>query len=871
MQKTYNPKEFEKRIYDTWNKKNYFVAKVNASKKPFTMVMPPPNITGQLHMGHALNNTIQDVLARYKRAKGFEVLWLPGTDHASIATEVKIIEKLKSEGIDKNELGREGFLKAAFEWNDKFGGRIVEQLKQLGSSCDWSRQAFTMDEKCSKAVLEAFTRLYGKGLIYRGDRMINFCPECVTALSDAEVEHKESNSKLWYINYPIENEKNKFITVATTRPETMLGDTAVAVNPNDKRYKNLVGKFISLPLTNRKIPIIADSYVEASFGTGAVKITPAHDPNDFEVGKRHNLPIICVMDEKGKMAGSEAGEYKTLDRFVARKRIVADLEKLGLLTKTESRQNNVGVCYRCDTVIEPRISKQWFVKMDGLAKPAMASVKQNSIKFKPKRFDKIYMHWLKNIKDWCISRQLWWGHRIPAYYCKKCDNMQVEKQMPTKCTKCGSDKFKQDEDVLDTWFSSALWPFSTLGWPNKIKELDYFYPTDVLVTGYDIIFFWVARMVMSGHEFLDKKPFSTVLINGLVRDADGKKMSKSAGNGVDPLEIIDKYGADALRFSLLLGIATGADQRFSTDKIDSSRNFMNKIFNASKFVLGSCEGVKLEKDITKVKNLSLADKWVLSKLSLTIKAVSRALDKFETGQAASLLYDFIWTTFCDWFIECAKVGTNSTCGKTKNTTQNVLLFVLIQILKMLHPFVPFISEEIYQHMPNKCYDSIMLAPFSSYRKNYKKDCLEFENMTEIVKAIRNIRAENKLPPSKKIVIYIQAKAGNEALLVKSASYIAKLTSSSNYIFAKPTEPAVEIITNDATIYILNNDLIENQSKDIERLKKELDAAKFELGLANKKLSNDGFVAKAPKALLDAENAKIEKYTALIAKLEQAIG
>ena len=877
MQKTYNPKEFEKRIYNDWLDLDLFKATANGKdasgkvKKPFVIVMPPPNITGQLHMGHALNNTIQDVLTRYKRAKGFEALWVPGTDHASIATEVKITEKLASDGIDKKELGRDGFLQKAFEWNDQYGGRIVEQLKELGCSCDWSRRAFTMDEGCSVAVLETFVSLYDKGLIYRGDRMVNWCPECRTALSDAEVEHKENVGKLWYIKYPMPSDSSKFIMVATTRPETLLGDSAVAVNPKDKRYKDLIGQYVELPLTGRKIKIIADDYVDAKFGTGAVKITPSHDPNDFEVGNRHSLERISVMDESGHM-NENAGEYAGLDRFVARKKIVEDLEKLGLLEKTESRQNNVGTCYRCSTIIEPCISRQWFVKMETLAKPALEAVKKGDVKFKPKRFDKVYVHWLKNIKDWCISRQLWWGHRIPAYYCDDCLSTTVAKGAVDKCAKCGSGKLKQDEDVLDTWFSSALWPFSTLGWPNKTADLDYFYPTDVLVTGYDIIFFWVARMVFSGYEQMKQKPFNTVLINGLVRDSQGRKMAKSLGNGIDPLEIIANSGADALRFSLLNGIAMGADQRFSLDKVESSRNFMNKIYNASRFVIANCEGIDsfdIAKNVTKLKKLSLADRWILNELNSTVVAITKALDRYETGIATATLYDFTWNTFCDWYIECAKSGLNSHDASVKTTTQNVLLHVLKQILIMLHPFVPFITEEIYANLPNKAFDSIMQEPFSLKGKAYKKDAADFKNLQELVRSIRNFRQEKKVPPSKKLRFYLVATEGNQKLVANAGEYLKRLAGASEVAASKLDGESFEIVTLLASVFIPKNDVADS-GEELARLKKELAHAQSELALANKKLSNPGFTAKAPKALLEQEQAKVVKYTELKSKLEASI-
>ena len=867
MDKSYNPKGFEQQIYAEWLEKNYFAASVNRNKKPFTIVMPPPNITGQLHMGHALNNSIQDALTRYKRMKGFEALWLPGTDHASIATEVKIVEKLAKEGVSKKDLGREGFLKAAFAWNDQYGGRIVEQLKQLGCSCDWNRRAFTMDARCSKAVREVFVRLYEKGFIYKGERMINWCPECKTALSDAEVEHKESASNLWYLKYPVEDSENEYITVATTRPETMLGDTAVAVNPSDKRYQKYVGKSLILPLMNRRIPVIADEYVDASFGTGAVKITPAHDPNDFEVGVRHNLERFPVMDESGVM-NENAGSYQGLKRFDARKKIVADLEKLKLLAKTESHKNNVGHCYRCDTVIEPYASKQWFVKMEPLAAPAIESVRSGEVKFAPKRFEKIYMHWMNNVRDWCISRQLWWGHRIPAFYCDTCGHTEVSRTDPEKCPKCGG-AVRQDEDVLDTWFSSALWPFSTLGWPDESADLSYFYPTDVLVTAYDIIFFWVARMIFSGIEQMGEKPFSSVYINGLVRDDKGRKMSKSLNNGVDPLEIIDRYGTDSLRFSLLNGISPGGDQRFSADKIDGYRNFMNKIWNAARFVLMNCENAKIE-DITSLKKLSGTDKWILTRYNETVAAVTKYMDKYEVGLAAARLYNFTWNEFCDWYIEFTKSALNSFDEGQRNAAQNVLLHVLCGLMKMLHPIIPFVTEEIYRNLPNRDSESLMVSKFPLVGKSYKKDALEIEKIMDVIRGIRNLRSEKGVPQNKRVALYIAPNGEFAALLKRSAAFIERLAGGNAVYFEKPSVPAVELLTPVAAVYIPMGDLVD-AAAETARLEKELLAAESELKLASNKLNNPGFTAKAPKPLIEAEREKVKKYRDFVLKIQESLG
>ncbi len=865
MNKTYEPKSFEAQIYERWQEEGYFKASANKDKKPFTIVMPPPNITGQLHMGHALNNTIQDAFIRYKRMKGFEALWIPGTDHASIATEVKIVEKLLSEGTSKEALGREGFLKEAYDWNDKFGGRIIEQLKKIGCSCDWSRRAFTMDEKCSKAVREVFVKLYEKGLIYRGDRMINWCPECKTALSDAEVEHKESLSSMWHIKYQLVDSED-FIVVATTRPETLFGDSAVAVNPKDKRYAKFVGKQLKLPLTDKTIPVIADSYVEADFGTGAVKITPAHDPNDFEVGQRHNLERITVMDESGVM-NSFAYAYEGMKRFDARKKMLQDLQEQGLLVKTESHTNNVGHCYRCDTVVEPLISKQWFVKMQPLADPAIKSVTDGDVKFMPKRFEKTYMHWMTNIRDWCISRQLWWGHRIPAFYCDSCDKMTVSQEDITKCPYCGG-SVKMDEDVLDTWFSSALWPFSTLGWPDESDDLKYFYPTDVLVTAYDIIFFWVARMIFSGLENMGEKPFSTVYINGLVRDDKGRKMSKSLNNGIDPLEIIDNYGTDSLRYSLLNGISAGGDTRFSADKIEGYRNFMNKIWNASRFVLMNCEGVEV-KDITELKKLSIADKWILTSLNETITQVGKNMDKYEVGLESGKLYDFIWNEFCDWYIELSKTALYSDNDEKRNTTVNVLLYVLRTLLKLVHPIIPFITEEIYQNLPNKDAKSIMISDFPTATKNYKKDTADMKKVMDAIRAIRNIRQEMGVSQSKRTALHIVPFDGFDKLVKNTASYIEKLGLGNGIYNTKPECKSVELITEIATIYIPMGELVDFKAES-ERLKKEIATATSELNRASGKLKNQGFVAKAPPAMIEAENEKVKKYQELIVKLNTAL-
>ena len=868
MEKTYCPSQFEKRIYDTWQDKEYFKAKIDPDKLPFTIVIPPPNITGQLHMGHALDETLQDTLIRFKRMQGYSALWLPGTDHASIATEVKIVEQMAKEGITKEQIGREGFLKRAWAWKEQYGGRIIEQLKSLGSSCDWSRLAFTMDERCSKAVKEVFVNLYEKGLIYQGSRIINWCPECKTALSDAEVEYSEENSFLWHIKYPVVD-SDEFVVVATTRPETMLGDTAVAVNPTDKRYTGMIGKMLKLPLTDREIPIVADEYVEKEFGTGAVKITPAHDPNDFEVGLRHNLEVIRVFNDDGTM-NELAGKYNGIKTTEARKQIVNDLTEQGLLVKTEPLKHNVGHCYRCNAVVEPIVSKQWFVKMEPLAKPAIEVVKNKSIAFRPARFSKIYFNWMNNIKDWCISRQLWWGHRIPAYYCDDCGEMIVSKTDVHTCPKCNSNKIRQDEDVLDTWFSSALWPFSTLGYPEKTADLEYFYPTDVLVTGYDIIFFWVARMIFSGLEHMKRIPFKTVLIHGLVRDAKGRKMSKSLGNGIDPLEIIEKYGADTLRFALLNGISAGSDMRFSDEKLEGSRNFMNKIWNASRFVIMNAENGKV-KPIEDCK-LTLADKWILSKLNKAIREVTVNMEKFDMGIALAKLYDFVWSDFCDWYIELTKPVLYGDDEEKRNSTLSVLVYVLSETLKLLHPFVPFITEEIYQSLPVHT-ESIMIADFPRYNSKmlYTKAKKQMDEVMTVIKAIRNIKVKVNCAPSKKVPLYIVT--ANKKCFKDASVYIEKLSGVSNIIFiddkSSLTEKTVSGITESAELYIPLGELVDTE-KELARLKAEYNTVESEIKRANGKLSNKGFLDKAPKQLVDAEKAKLDKYIDILAKLKKEI-
>ncbi len=868
MQKTYNPKDFEDRLYREWMERGYFHAEVDPAKVPFTIVIPPPNITGQLHLGHALDNTIIDALIRFKRMQGYSALYLPGCDHASIATEVKIVEEMKKEGLTKKDVGREGFLERAWQWKEKYGGRIVEQMKKMGVSCDWSRLAFTMDENCSRAVREVFVNLYRKGLIYRGDRIINWCPGCKTALSDAEVEYSEDASYFWHLQYPVKG-SDEFIVVATTRPETMLGDTAVAVNPNDARYRDMVGKTLILPLVGREIPIIADEYVDQEFGSGAVKITPAHDPNDFEVGLRHNLPVIRVMNDDGTM-NENAGAYVGLDRYVARERVVEDLKACGALVKIEPHTHNVGHCYRCKSTVEPIVSKQWFVRMEPLAKPAIDAVARNKIKFTPERFSKIYYNWMEGIKDWCISRQLWWGHRIPVWYCRDCGEMIVSKTDPTDCPRCHGRNLQQDEDVLDTWFSSALWPFSTLGYPDKTDDFNYFYPTDVLSCGYDIIFFWVARMIFSGIEHTKKVPFRDVLLHGIVRDEQGRKMSKSLGNGIDPLEVVEEYGADSLRFSLITGVAPGNDSRYSRGKVEASRNFMNKIWNASRFVLMNAEGVRIP-PLAEIK-LTAPDKWIISKLESCIKEVTLNMGKFELGIAAGALYDFLWSDFCDWYIELCKSSLYGEDADRKAATLSVLCFVLENALKLLHPFVPFITEEIYRNIPG-VQGSIMVADFPRYnaKLSYKKEAKAFEGVMDIIKAVRNMKTAVNCPPAKKVKVYLST--ANRRLISANANAIAKLAGASAVDFvessAEIAEKTMSQVTEGSTVFVPLGELVD-LAKEKERLAKELERIVGEIGRAESKLNNRGFTDKAPKNLVEAEREKLEKFLEMKKKVENQI-
>ena len=868
MNKTYDPKAFEERIYSKWLNKKYFHAAPNKNKKPFTIVIPPPNITGQLHIGHALDDTIQDSIIRYKRMKGYEALWLPGTDHASIATEVKIVEKMREEGLDKDSLGRDGFLRRAYEWKDRYGGRIVEQLKKMGFSCDWDRLAFTMDERCSRAVREVFVNYYNKGLIYRGDRIVNWCPECGTAISDAEVEYETEAGKLWHFRYPIAGEKDKYIVVATTRPETIPGDTAVAVNPSDKRYTALVGKEIELPIFGRRIPIVADRYVDKAFGTGAVKITPAHDPNDFEVGYRHSLQTIRVMNDDATM-NENAGKYCGMTREDCRKAIVDDFDKLGLLVKIEDHEHNVGHCYRCHSSIEPIVSKQWFVRMKELAEPAIKAVKSGEISFLPKRFEKNYFFWMNNIRDWCISRQLWWGHRIPVFYCDDCGYVTASKEDLTVCPKCGK-PMRQDEDVLDTWFSSALWPFATLGWPEKNPDLDYFYPTDVLVTGYDIITFWVSRMIFSGLENMGEKPFSEVLIHGIVRDALGRKMSKSLGNGVDPLVLIDKYGADSLRYSLVNGISAGGDIRFSEDKMEGYRNFMNKIWNASRFVLMNCENVRI-KNIDEIKKFTPFDKWILSKLNATTLSVTKFMDKYEVGLAASCLYEFIWNQFCDWYIELSKTALYSDDEEKRSDTASVLVYVLRETLKLVHPIIPFITEEIYDALPNRDAEDIMIAPYPEYSRsrNYRKDVVVTEIVMDVIRSIRNLRREMNVSQSRRTAIHIVPKEGMEKVAKKISGYIEKLAGGSSVSFDEPAGKNASLVTPLGKIFIPMGELIDFD-RERERIKAEIAKTDEEIARAEGKLANAGFVAKAPAALIEKEHEKLARYREQRKGLEESL-
>ncbi|HOQ38085.1 MAG TPA: valine--tRNA ligase [Acetivibrio sp.] len=870
--KTYDPKQVEDRLYSEWMEKGYFHAEIDKDKTPFTIVIPPPNITGQLHMGHALDETLQDILIRWKRMQGYCALWLPGTDHASIATEAKIVEAMAKEGIKKEDIGREKFLERAWDWKKHYGGRIVEQLKKLGSSCDWERERFTMDEGLSNAVIEVFIRLYKKGLIYRGERIINWCPKCHTSISDAEVDYEEKAGHFWHIKYPIKD-SNEFVVVATTRPETMLGDTAVAVHPEDERYKHLIGKTVILPLMNKEIPVIADEYVEKDFGTGVVKITPAHDPNDFEVGLRHNLPQVRVMNDDATM-NELAGKYQGMDRYEARKQIIKDLEDLGLLLKIEDHNHNVGTCYRCSTVIEPIISKQWFVKMKPLAEPAIEVVKNGTIKFVPERFSKIYFNWMENIQDWCISRQLWWGHRIPAYYCLECGYTMVDSEMPDVCPQCGSSRIEQDPDTLDTWFSSALWPFSTLGWPKETEDLKYFYPTDVLVTGYDIIFFWVARMIFSGLEHTGKEPFRHVFIHGIVRDALGRKMSKSLGNGIDPLEIIDKYGTDALRFALTIGTSPGNDLRFSDEKVESSRNFANKIWNASRFVLMNFDE---ELDFSKVDpgKFTTADKWILSRINSLAKEVTENMDKYELGIALQKIYEFIWEEFCDWYIELVKPRLYDREDNTRLEAQYVLNYVLGSAMKLLHPYMPFITEEIYRHLVNED-ESIMISKWPVYREDYNfpEEEKKMSLIMNAIKNIRNIRAEMNVPPSKKAkTIFVAPSSDDQKTLTEGKVFFERLASSSEVIVQSdksgvPSDAVASILAG-VEIYIPLEELIDIE-KEIERLSKELDNLEKELDRVNKKLGNEGFISKAPAKVIEEEKEKKAKYQEMYDKVSERL-
>ncbi len=877
LEKTYNPADIEGRLYEKWLNKKYFQAKVNKNKKPFTIVMPPPNITGQLHMGHALDNTMQDILTRFKRMQGYEALWQPGTDHAAIATEVKVIDKLRQEGFEKADLGREGFLEKCWDWKKEYGSRIINQLHRLGSSADWDRERFTMDEGCSDAVLEVFCKLYEKGYIYKGSRIINWCPVCQTSISDAEVEHVEQEGHFWHINYPVVGEEGRFVEIATTRPETMLGDTAVAVNPKDERYQDLVGKTLKLPLTDREIPVVADEYVDMEFGTGCVKITPAHDPNDFEVGKRHNLPEIVMLNDDGTIAAP--GKYQGMDRYEARKAMVADLDSQGLLVKVVPHAHNVGTHDRCKTTVEPMVKQQWFVRMEEMAKPAIEALKTGELTFVPESFGKTYLHWLEGIRDWCISRQLWWGHRIPAYYCQDCQEIVVAKEKPEVCPKCGKNHFVQDEDTLDTWFSSALWPFSTLGWPKKTKDLEYFYPTDVLVTGYDIIFFWVIRMVFSGIEQTGKPPFHTVLIHGLIRDSQGRKMSKSLGNGIDPLEVIDKYGADALRMTLITGNAPGNDMRFYWERVENSRNFANKVWNASRFIMMNLEKApeisSNGRNESMPSNLMMADQWILSKVNTLAKEVTENLDKYELGIGLQKVYDFIWEEFCDWYIEMVKPRLYNDQDTTKAAAIWTLKTVLIQALKLLHPFMPFITEEIFCNLQEE-EESIMVSAWPGWKDawNFAAEEAATETIKEAVRSIRAVRTSMNVPPSKKTKVFVVSE--NKELLAifeHSKAFFASLGNASQVLIQQDktgiNEDAVSALLPQAAIYLPFAELVDIE-KELERLRKEEKRLEGELERVHKMLSNEKFVSKAPAAKLEEEKAKKEKYTQMMDQVKKQL-
>ena len=868
LPKTYDPSASEEKLYKFWNDSGFFNAEVDENKKPFTIVIPPPNVTGQLHMGHAFDETLQDILIRFKRMQGYSALWMPGTDHAGIATQIKVEENLrKEEGLTRYDLGREKFLERVWDWKHQYGSRIIEQLKKLGSSCDWRRERFTMDEGCSKAVKEVFVNLYEKGLIYKGHRIINWCPNCATALSDAEVEYENQAGKLWHIRYPLTDGSGELV-VATTRPETFMGDTGVAVNPNDERYKHLIGKTCILPIMNREIPIFGDEYVDMEFGTGCVKVTPCHDPNDFEMGQRHNLEQILVFNEDATV-NENGGKYEGLDRYACREAVIKDLEEGGYLVKIEEHEHNVGTCYRCGTTVEPMTSAQWFVKMAPLAKPAMDVVNDGRVKFVPERFSKTYLRWMENVHDWCISRQLWWGHRIPAYYCDDCGEMVVAREDVTVCPKCGGTHMRQEEDVLDTWFSSALWPFSTLGWPEKTKELDYFYPTSVLVTGYDIIFFWVARMIFSGMEQMKEEPFKTVYIHGLVRDAQGRKMSKSLGNGIDPLEIIDKYGADALRFTLVTGNSPGNDMRFSTEKVESSRNFANKIWNASRFIQMNLTIDKAELPET----LDLENKWILSKFNDLVKAVTENIDKYELGLAVQKLYDFIWDNFCDWYIEIVKPRLqNKDDVQANENAQKVLCYVLSNTMKLLHPFMPFITETIWQALPHEG-ESIMISKWPEYQEslNFAVEAEQVETIMDTIRAIRARRAEMNVPPSKKaqVILFTENRNAYEA----GSTFFAKLAYASEiqFVDAAPSnvESMVSVVTKGAQVYMPMGELVDFE-KEKARLEKEKAKVQKDIDFVMKKLNNEGFVAKAPAAVIAQEREKAAKYQELMDKLNASL-
>jgi valyl-tRNA synthetase len=874
LAKTYDPKDIEDRLYQKWEENKYFHAEADRSRKPFTIVMPPPNITGQLHMGHALDNTMQDILIRYKRMQGYNALWQPGTDHASISTEVKVIESLKEQGIDKNDLGREGFLEKVWEWKEEYGGRIIRQLKKMGSSADWDRERFTMDEGCSKAVQDVFIKLYEKGLIYKGSRIVNWCPVCKTSISDAEVEHEEQDGFFWHINYPVKGEEGRFVEIATTRPETLLGDTAVAVNPEDERYKDIIGKTLVLPLVGREIPVVADHYVDKEFGTGCVKITPAHDPNDFEVGKRHNLPEINVLNDDATI-NANGGKYEGMDRYEARKLMVQELEEQGLLVKIVPHSHNVGTHDRCSTTVEPMVKQQWFVKMDELIKPAVEAVKNGEVKLLPERMDKTYFNWTDNIRDWCISRQLWWGHRIPAYYCADCGEFVVARENPGKCPKCGCEHMTQDEDTLDTWFSSALWPFSTLGWPEKTEDLDYFYPNDVLVTGYDIIFFWVIRMIFSGYEQMGEAPFHTVLFHGLVRDAQGRKMSKSLGNGIDPLEVIDKYGADALRLTLITGNAPGNDMRFYWERVESARNFANKVWNASRFIMMNIDEGEISEP--SLEQLRIGDKWILSKVNTLAKDVTENMDKFELGIAVQKVYDFIWDEFCDWYIEIAKARMfkKEKEPESAQVAMWTLKTVLIEALKLLHPYMPFITEEIFCTLQDK-EPTIMLSEWPKYREEYHFAAAEeaVEHVKDLVKGIRNTRAEMNVPPSRKAKVFIVTEDTglSETFEKMKSAYSLVVGASEVKVQADKSgigEDAVSVVIPGAVVYLPLEDLVDLE-KEKERLLKEKEKLIGELVRSKGMLSNEKFLNRAPEAKVQEERDKLAKYEQMMAQVEERL-